>query len=267
MNLLPISEFDGFIFPVIDENYNMYIFVENNQDIKVLLNFTFLDFNKFVYIYKKSKELIPIGIYKPNLKLKVFCSGKDLFEFCTDEFKKHDFLYLSKFFIKNYEDYKKINFSLSFLDGCKITATSNFSQKLLIKFVDINSNKIIAEDIFSSEGLYKLNIHHYVNFEISVFNSNGNCIFKYYLNLNDKIVWFKLNSKDKDETLNLIKAVDSFRVSHNCKVLCTTFLNENFVHRFPSITFVGIDETIEENKIFAIYKINNIEEILGNKNI
>lgn len=267
MILTSIFGFKGLILPVIDKNDQLYFFIKNDCSYKILLNFVSVNTNKFVYIDKFSTKLVYCDVFKTDLQFKIFYMGQELFSCFGGDIDKNILLMYSDYIMKNNMDIDSVRFYVSFLDGCVVTATSKTPQPLFIKFVDKNTNKIVCEDTFISGEPYHLNKKHYMNYEISVFNLNGEQVYKYDMDLKNKTVWFKLFTKNKTEILSWLASVVSFKKHHGCKVLCSTYCNNFVSNKYPTIQFIPMESVVKNTELFAVYKINKINEIFGIEDI
>ena len=255
MNLLPTFGFKGTILPVIDKNDKLYLFIKNDGDCRVLLNIVSVEINKFFSIDSKSTKLLQSGVYRSDLHIKIFYMGQELFDFNTKDLDKNSFLLYSSYIIKTTIDVDRITISPSFMDGVKITTLSNKPQQLFITIVDKNTNEIIHEDNFMSVEPYIYNKDYFIDYDISIFNSNGKKIYQYDLDLKHKKVWIKLDSKAIGDTVAWIPYVEEFRQKHGCDVICTTYWNDLFISQYPYINFVQPNGIVESKTLFAIYKI------------
>ena len=255
MNLSSTFNFKGNILPIIDKDDNLYFFIKNDCDYKILLNIVSLEINLFTYLDNKTTKIVKFGTYKKNNQIKVFYMGQELFDFITNDIEKSSLLLFSNYVFKNSVGIDKISFSLSFLEGCKITTISNTPQNFYVKFIDKTTNKIVCEDNFLSEEPYILNREYFIDYDISIFNSNGKQIYNYSLDLKNKTAWIKLESKALGDTLSWIPYVDEFRKKYKCKVLCTTYWNDLFINQYPHINFISPTEIVKEKILFAVYKV------------
>lgn len=257
MNILPTFGFKGMILPVVDSTDKFYLLIENDNDHRVLLNLISSEINKFVNIESKSSKIIRVGSFKSNIQLKVFYMGQELFDFFCDEIKKQHILIYSDYILKKEMVAGDISFYSTFTNGVKVESVSDKPQSLYITITNKDTNEILCEDNFISNEPYVFNNNKFVNYNISVYNADGQKIYKYDLDLKDKMVWIKLESVSIGETIAWIPYVEEFRKKHQCKLFCTTYWNNLFVTEYSNIKFIGNDEVIDLNTLFAAYKIKH----------
>ncbi len=254
MNILPTFGFKGNILPILNKN-KLYLFINNDSDVSVLLNLVSIDLNKFITISEKSSKLVECREYSDDIRLKIFYMGQDLFEFHSSDIEKNTLLLYSNFILKDSMDTDKIHFSLSFLNGCKINTSCTKPQNLYVKFVNSDTNEIIHEDSFVSGEPYQLDRSYFINYDISIYNSTGKKIYHYNMSLKDKTVLIRLDSKALGDTLAWIPYVEEFRKKHGCDVICSTYWNDMFKKSYPNVKFIPPTEIVDENSIFSSYKL------------
>lgn len=268
MTIFPTFGFKGTVLPIIDKNDKLYIFVKNECDYRILLNIVSVDVNKFINFNPKSTRIINCGRFKKDLQLKVFYMGRELFDFSSNDIDKSSLFLFSDYIVKNNTEINKLSFATSFVDGCKITADNNGSkpQPLYIKIVDKDTDKIIKEDNFISSEPYYFEKKYFINYEILIFNSNGQKIYQYNLDLKRKWVLINIDTDSLAETLAWIPYVEEFRKKHDCDIICVTGWHSLFVKTYPNIKFIDVNTALDTSNIFASYKINlttptNLNEI------
>lgn len=257
MNFLPTFGFKGSVLPIIDSTNKLYLLVENDNDHRVLLNVIFYGVNKFINIDPKSSKIIRAGNYKSNFQLKIFYMGQELFDFTCDDINKEHLLMYSNYILKKELVVNEISFHPTFIDGVKLTSTSDKPQNLYIIITNNDTNDILCEDNFISNEPYIFDYHEFINYKLSVYNVCGEKIYDYDMNLKDKKVWVKFESISIGESIAWIPYVEEFRKKHQCKLLCTTHWNKLFITEYPNIEFVSSEEIVELSTLFAVYKIRH----------
>lgn len=258
MNFFPTFGFKGTILPVIDKTDKLYLFVENDNEHRVLLNIISSDVNKFINIEPKCSKIIHSGIFKPTLQLKIFYLGQELFDFSCDELNKEHLLFYSDYILKKETSViDSVSFDPIFIDGLKLNIQSNKPQCLYIKIVDNDNNKILHEDNFISTESFIFNQNCFVNYGIYVYDKNGQKIYDYNFDLKNKKVWIKLESNSISELMDWIPCVEEFRKKHQCEVWCSTHWNNLFISEYPNVKFTNSNEITKLKNLFAIYKIKN----------
>lgn len=255
MTLLPTFGFKGMILPILDKNDKMYMFLKNDCDNRVLLNLVSMDINKFVDLGPKSSKIVSCGSFKDGLQIKVFYMGQELFDYQSHQIEKSAMLLYSDYVMKNDMELDTVSFNISFVNGCEITSHSVKPQQLFIKIVDKDSNEIVHEEIFVSGEPYHFKRKYFINYDITIFNINGQIVFKNQFDLNEKIVFIWFDTKELQNTLAWIPYVEEFQMKHNCKLLCLTHWNHLLIEEYPSIQFVSPTTTIDKSSLYATYRI------------
>lgn len=158
--------------------------------------------------------------------------------------------------------------SLDFTDGPKCVINNGGSQSYKVEFINTNTNQTIYETVIKNNMWTKVGKRYFIPWNIKVTDlSNNKLICDYNLNLKDKKVFIKFESKAIGDTIAWLPYVEEFRQHHNCQVVCSTFHNEWFAETYPNIKFVppGVDiSTSYRYKIGWFFK-NNIFDIDSHK--
>lgn len=93
----------------------------------------------------------------------------------------------------------------------------------------------------------------FTNWVVKIFDSNNNLVFVDTFNLNNKIVFIKIDAFALGDNIAWIPYVEEFRKKHNCVVICSTFFNDLFIGPYPNILFVKPNTTI--HNIYAQYYV------------
>lgn len=256
MILSQIFNFKGNILPVIDSKDKLYFFIKNENNQRVLLNIVSSKINKFVSINAHSVKLVSVGEFNINSHFKIFYMGQELFDYLSTDIDKKSLILYSNYILNTVVDVDRITFSISFRDGLKVTSTANKPQNLFIQIINKSTNEILREDNFISIEPYFYKSSCFIDYRIIILNSSGIKIYQCDLDLKDKKIWIKLNSKSLGDTLAWIPYVDEFRKKYNCEVFCTTYWNTLFEGQYPYLKFVPVDAIVESKTLFALYEVN-----------
>lgn len=147
-----------------------------------------------------------------------------------------------------------VKFTCHFIDGAfiELSGDNKNKKKYLVKFIDKDSNKIEYETHLGVNSWAKSSKKYFINWRIEVYDDDR-CIFIHELDLNNKNVLIELCSSSLGDTLAWFPAVNEFQKKHNCKVYCSTFLNNLFQENYDNISFVTPGSVV--NDIYAHYKI------------
>ena len=158
--------------------------------------------------------------------------------------------------------------TLDFTDGPKCTINNGGDKSYGVEFIDTKTNKTVYKTSITNNMWAKVNKKHFIPWNVKVIDlSNNKLICDYNLNLKDKEVFIKLESKAIGDTIAWLPYVEEFRQHHNCQVICSTFHNEWFAETYPNIKFIppGVDiSTSYRYKIGWFFK-NNIFDIDSHK--
>lgn len=181
MNLLPTFGFKGTVLPIVDNVDRFYLFVENENKHRVLLNIVSREANKFENIEPNSSKIIRFGNYNAATQLKIFYLGQELFDFKCDEIQKEHLITYSEYILKKETCVENVFFQLIVDNGFELIAKTNRPQKMYIQIVDNDKNEIVHEDNFLSIEPYVFRHKNFINYGISVYNVNGQKIYSYGL--------------------------------------------------------------------------------------
>ena len=99
----------------------------------------------------------------------------------------------------------------------------------------------------------KLNRKYYTPWRITLANENGDLVFDHTMSLKGKRVYIAFDSSSLGDSIAWIPYVESFRVRHECEVICSTFKNDLFVGEYPYIDFVAPGSVV--HNLHAMYKV------------
>ncbi len=136
---------------------------------------------------------------------------------------------------------------------CEILGQSNSTYR--VEFSD-NGVPLYKEEIPINHWV-RPNIHYFIDGTVKVFKDDELMIVNDF-DAVDKRVYVTLESKALGDTLAWIPYVEEFRLKHSCEMICSTFWNDLFTHRYvvnkyPDIQFV--EPGTEKDKIYALYNI------------
>ncbi len=162
---------------------------------------------------------------------------------------------------------KNVEVSFNYFKNPKITVQCPENKVLDIDFIDETNNNSLYKYKLSNNMFSQLNIEYHKNFRVEICDE-GKLIKTIKPSFENQRVYIHLDSSSLGDTLAWIPYVDEFRKKHNCKVICSTFLNDFFVKTYKDIEFVK-PGTVVENlyKIFSIgWFYNDKSEIETNRN-
>jgi autotransporter strand-loop-strand O-heptosyltransferase len=139
------------------------------------------------------------------------------------------------------------------VDGLFTELVRGDTSKYDVQFINKKTGEVVFSAELQKNHWAKPNIKYYVDWKIVVRNKTTNEIIEHDLNLEGGLVLVSFESKSLGDTLAWIPYVDEFRKRHNCKVICSTFMNDLFRNVYPDIEFVKPGESI--GNLRALYRV------------
>jgi autotransporter strand-loop-strand O-heptosyltransferase len=213
------------------------------------------DYKKLVYI--KNKSAGRLDIFLNNTKISIEPNEEKIVNVETNDIcilldntiiLKFDYLSLpiekllnfSKMFADVIPKKQPVIININFNDGAGVTILNNKDNKeYYIKFIDINTNTILQEDIISTNPSVKTAIKRFINWKLQVIDDSGKMVLDYNINLKNKNVTVLFDSKALGDTLAWIPYVEQFRKTHKCNINCITNWNSLLSKGYPEINFVN----------------------------
>ena len=155
---------------------------------------------------------------------------------------------------KNIKQVQKVTIVNNFVRGAYIEIIDGNDDLYKVDFIDRNTNKIEHTSTIRKNHWTNTNKQYFINWKIVVTNlTTGSIIYEHNFNADGKRVYIAFESKALGDTLAWIPYVDEFRKKHNCKVICSTFMNDMFKNEYTEIEFVspGINVT----DLYAMYSL------------
>lgn len=125
--------------------------------------------------------------------------------------------------------------------------------KILFYVIKDNNKELLLEKCVNTNEVVFSNMYQWYNkWYIEVYNEDE-LISVNTLNLENKVVFIKMDAYALGDNIAWIPYVDEFRKKHNCVIICSTFFNELFKNIYPDILFAPINLNIDN--IYAQYYI------------
>jgi autotransporter strand-loop-strand O-heptosyltransferase len=134
--------------------------------------------------------------------------------------------------------------------GAFLEMTCETKKKINVDFIDKNTNSIIYHVEMGSNMYAIPNPRYYKDWLIKV-TGDDNKIFD--MDIKNKNVLIQFDSSSLGDSLAWIPYVEEFRKKHDCKVYCSTFLNNLYEKEYPEVIFIEPGTAIDN--LFATYKI------------
>lgn len=143
----------------------------------------------------------------------------------------------------------------------------NISNKELFIVLSDKDNRIgNISVILKPNEIYSSPYQYFINWNIKVWenfinddNQLKNMVLNYDIDLNDKMVFIKIDANALGDNIAWFPYIEQFRIKHNCKIICSTFFNELFIKKYPEIMFVKPNTRIEN--IYAQYYIGTYDNL------
>lgn len=237
-------------FDIKSQINSMKIFNKIKKSILSITTDKNIENNKLFYFdfYNNNMEQI-INLYKNILSINKDINSNDMKSEIIKSYENTNILKLS---LNKFNQPKE---EITNLYGIKVTIKDiDDSVEYLVKFIDRKNNDIVYQTNLKSGFWGSPNRKWFTEWEIQITNNKG-YNYKYIMNLNNKIVYIKLDSESLNETKIWLESVDRFRIKHNCNIMCNTKFNNELKNDFINILLVNNME--DNNNIYASYIINH----------
>ena len=155
--------------------------------------------------------------------------------------------------VKNYNNIKA-NIQINFVQGAKVEILSPVDAEYFVEFINKKTGKIIHSSTIQNNCWTKCLYEYFIDWNIKVYqkeNDKLTLLEDYHYNATNKRVYIAFDSKALGDTLAWISYVEEFRKKHNCKVICSTFLNELFEKQYLEIEFIKPGDIA--HNLYAMY--------------
>ena len=148
------------------------------------------------------------------------------------------------------QETRSVNFS--FVEGAH-ALIKGFNDPVNVEFINKASQLTEHQCIVPTDGMASFQKKRYfVDWNIKI-SQNNIVIVDYHLNLKNQKVYIKVFSEALGDTIAWVAIVEEFRKLHECKLVCSTNLNNLFIKTYPDIEFVKPEATVDD--VFAFYRI------------
>jgi len=138
-------------------------------------------------------------------------------------------------------------------DSPSVNIKENGNKTYYVDFIDSKLNKLISSKEFKSNEKVFGDRQWFTDWEIKIYDENKQLIHTDKLNLENKIIFIKLDARALGDTLAWIPYVEQFRIKNKCYVICSTFFNNILKDAYKNIMFVI--PNIQIDNIYAQYYI------------
>lgn len=154
--------------------------------------------------------------------------------------------------------------NINFVDGAFCEIVSDVNKKYYVQFIDKDTDKIIYDDVITSNMWCKSSYTYFIDYKIRIIDFETKLtIHEIDYDVRNKRVYIWFDSSSLGDNIGWIPFVEEFRKKHNCIVYCSTFFNYLFKEIYPEINFVEPGTLIEN--LYASYPIGCFEHDKGNK--
>ena len=149
------------------------------------------------------------------------------------------------------EKYKNINIINHYIDGPVVEIISGEDKEFIVEF--FNSEDFCEYRTTIRSNMWtKLNRKYFNEWKFKVWDGDV-LIHEEICNPTGKRVYVSLESKSLGDTLAWFPYVEEFRKKWNCVMICSTFMNNLFIEKYPNIEFVNPGTPVEN--LYAMYSI------------
>ena len=260
------------IYLAVDAQDSLYLhaisgFYEKKADKHYLLEVNYGDHEKF-HILKKDDYLTEyLGKYKKGTWVRVYYEGIEVYkEFLGDNvenFRKFNTITKKGEKIVKEEKIVKvgklpkpsddIRINYHFLNGPFIEILESGKNKYRVQFINTDTGIIEYDKVLSSNHYATANIKYYANWVIKIQGIDVDFNFETKFNPKGQRFLIGFGSKSLGDTLSWIPYVEKFMEEKQCKVICSTFLNDLLIKQYPKIEFVSPGTVV--NNLYGSYSI------------
>lgn len=150
------------------------------------------------------------------------------------------------------ENISKDIINVTYRNGVKVEILGDKDKEYDVKFINDETNELIYQTTLKTNMWTTPTIKYFIKWRVEVW-LKGELIKKDILNLENKNVLIKFDSKSLGDSIAWVPYVEEFRKKHNCKISCATFKNFLYDKSYTDIDFVDVGQ--DENKYDAVYSI------------
>ncbi len=125
---------------------------------------------------------------------------------------------------------------------------------VVVDYIDEQTGELVDTKIINLNNIPVIGPRqYYTKWKLQFKDLQNNIIHTHVLNLENKVVFIKMDARALGDNLAWIDYVEQFRIKHNCRVICSTFWNDLFTNTYPEIMFVAPNTKI--HNVYAQYYI------------
>ena len=150
------------------------------------------------------------------------------------------------------ENINKDIINITYRNGVKVEVLGDKDKEYDVKFINDETNELLYQTTLKTNMWTTPTIKYFIKWRVEVW-LKGELIKKDILNLENKNVLIKFDSKSLGDSIAWVPYVEEFRKKHNCNISCATFKNFLYDKSYNDINFVDVGQ--DENKYDAVYSI------------
>lgn len=150
------------------------------------------------------------------------------------------------------ENINKDIINITYRNGVKVEILGDKDKVYDVKFINDETNMLIYQTKLKPNMLTTPDIKYFIKWRVEVWLKDE-LIKKDILNLENKNVLIKFDSKSLGDSIAWVPYVEEFRKKHNCKISCSTFKNFLYDKSYTDIDFVDVGQ--DESKYDVVYGI------------
>jgi autotransporter strand-loop-strand O-heptosyltransferase len=140
----------------------------------------------------------------------------------------------------------------------RVTISGDIPHIYNVYFYEYNVGLISSGQCQTNQTIIAKTKQWYTDWLIIITDENDTVVFEDFFNLNDKVVFIKMDAYALGDNIAWMPYIEEFRAKHNCKVICSTFWNNLFKDVYEDIMFVEPNTKIEN--VYAQYYIGANDE-------
>jgi autotransporter strand-loop-strand O-heptosyltransferase len=145
----------------------------------------------------------------------------------------------------------KIN--INNIDGMFAEILGGPSTTYNVKFINKADNSVLYETNMGNNCWARTAHKYYIDWRVEITDLNSSYTYQYDLTLNNARVLICMESRSLGDTLAWMPYIEEFQRKHNCKVICSTFMNDIFKDQYPNIEFEEPGTTV--HNLTALYRV------------
>ncbi len=141
-----------------------------------------------------------------------------------------------------------------FVDGACLEILGEVNERYWVQFIDQATQSVVHEGLISNNQWIKTARSYFTRWSVVVTRQHDQQrVFSHHYDCEQQRVYIALESASLGDTLAWLPAIEAFRQTHHCQMLCSTFMNSLFAAAYPDIEFIEPGTTV--TNLYALYRL------------